>query len=400
MKYSRVLEGTFIRRENRFIAQVEVEGEAQRVFVPNTGRCRELFLPGRRVFLSKKDPESQRKTDYTLIHVDKDGLLVNIDAQAPNKLVGEVLEADVELEGFGRVRKVRPEVTVGKSRLDFAIEGEGGQGYLEVKGVTLEEDGLAAFPDAPTSRGARHLRELTALAREGTYAGVVFVLQMEGMRLFMPNEAMDPDFAQALREASRAGVHIFAWGVNFQGAHPKISYTVPHLLHGLSLERGREEDLPAIHKILQEGAEALMADGVDQWQRTAPGVRQIQLDLERQEQYVLRYQGEIVATGVLQQREEETYRDRRGKFRLPAPYTTIHRFAVAEKYKGQGFGREFLTLLIVESARLNFPSVRIDTHEHNEKMQRVIASCGFEAAGVIAVSDGDRLVFERSSSWK
>lgn len=206
MKYSKITEGRFISRANRFIATVEINGVPTTVHVKNTGRCRELLVPGATVYLAVSDNPA-RKTKYDLIAVNKNGLLINMDSQIPNDIAAEWLP---ESGLFSPDAIIRREVICGKSRFDFMIcEGEK-TSYLEVKGVTLETDGVARFPDAPTERGAKHLRELTALAQQGIGAYVLFVIQMKQIRELRPNDAMDPAFGTALREAAQAGVVIRA----------------------------------------------------------------------------------------------------------------------------------------------------------------------------------------------
>lgn len=206
MKYKRITEGRFISRANRFIATVEMEGVPTTVHVKNTGRCRELLVPGTTVYLAVSDNPS-RKTKYDLIAVDKNGLLINMDSQIPNDIAAEWLPGSGL---FSPDAIIRREVTCGQSRFDFMICEDGKTSYLEVKGVTLETDGVARFPDAPTERGAKHLRELTALAKQGIGAYVLFVIQMKQIRELRPNDIMDPAFGAALREAAQAGVVIRA----------------------------------------------------------------------------------------------------------------------------------------------------------------------------------------------
>lgn len=206
MKYKRITEGRFISRANRFIATVEMEGIPTTVHVKNTGRCRELLVPGTTVYLAVSDNPS-RKTKYDLIAVDKNGLLINMDSQIPNDIAAEWLPGSGL---FSPDAIIRREVTCGQSRFDFMICEDGKTSYLEVKGVTLETDGVARFPDAPTERGAKHLRELTALAKQGIGAYVLFVIQMKQIRELHPNDTMDPAFGTALREAAQAGVVIRA----------------------------------------------------------------------------------------------------------------------------------------------------------------------------------------------
>lgn len=211
---TRVVPARFLARPNRFIAVVEVEGGAVTVHVKNTGRCKELLVEGATVYLAASDNPA-RKTPYDLIAVEKrraDGqtVLINMDSQAPNAIAAEWLPVSGL---FSRQATIRREVAYGASRFDFCIEnadGEGGTAYLEVKGCTLERDGLALFPDAPTERGVKHLRELTALAKQGVSAYVLFIIQMKGISVFRPNDATHMAFGDALREAQAAGVHVLA----------------------------------------------------------------------------------------------------------------------------------------------------------------------------------------------
>jgi sugar fermentation stimulation protein A len=201
MKYGNVIPGAFISRPNRFIANVCIEGCPVVAHVKNTGRCRELLLPGAEVFLEKSD-SPQRKTAYDLIAVRKtNGLLINIDSQAPNKVVREWLEQqDYDF--------IRPEFPYGNSRVDFYMEKGKERYLLEVKGCTLEREGIGYFPDAPTERGAKHLRELKKAALEGYNASAAFVIQMDGILEVRPNTETDPDFSKALKEAHEAGVKV------------------------------------------------------------------------------------------------------------------------------------------------------------------------------------------------
>ena len=205
MKYDNITSALFIDRPNRFIANVSVNGIAETVHVKNTGRCKELLLPGSEVYLTEPDSKG-RKTRYDLIAVRKDnGLLINIDSQAPNKVVSEWLNT----QGF---TKVIPEYTCGNSRIDFCMERSFGittEKYLmEVKGCTLEREGIGYFPDAPTQRGTKHLRELIKAAHDGCHAYCAFVIQMDSITEVRPNTDTDPDFAAAFEEAKRSGVHI------------------------------------------------------------------------------------------------------------------------------------------------------------------------------------------------
>ena len=205
MHYANMIPGTFLARPNRFIAHVEIDGQTEIVHVKNTGRCRELLPAGARVWCQKSD-NPNRKTKYDLITVQKGRRLINMDSQAPNIAAKEWLLAG----GLGEIESLRPETTHGDSRFDFSFIREGKTCYLEVKGVTLETDGICAFPDAPTERGAKHLRGLTQAVREGCGGFVLFVIQMAEVKHLHPNDATDPEFGKALREAAAAGVQVLA----------------------------------------------------------------------------------------------------------------------------------------------------------------------------------------------
>ena len=201
MRYTRTVWARFISRPNRFVAFVSLNGESVRVHVKNTGRCRELLIPGAQVTLCPSE-NPQRKTGFDLIAVRKPGLgWVNIDSQAPNAVAAEWLET----QGFDRIT---PEYRYGASRLDFCAERDGRKTLIEVKGCTLEREGIGYFPDAPTERGVRHLRELKAAVGEGHAAWLLFVIQMEGVTEVRPNVETDPDFAAAWQEAAEAGVEV------------------------------------------------------------------------------------------------------------------------------------------------------------------------------------------------
>lgn len=207
MQYHEVVKGHFLRRPNRFIAHVETVDGLQVCHVKNTGRCRELLVPGAVVYLEKATNPA-RKTAYDLIAVEKGGLLINMDAQAPN----HVFQEWAAQGGFlPDVQSIQPEYRYGDSRLDFALTTPAGLHLVEVKGVTLEENGVVRFPDAPTERGVKHIRELERAVREGTEATLCFVIQMCGVDHFSPNDITHPAFGAALREAAAAGVHIRAY---------------------------------------------------------------------------------------------------------------------------------------------------------------------------------------------
>ncbi len=208
MQYEKIVAGHFLDRPNRFIAHVELEGRVETVHVKNTGRCRELLVPGATVYLADSWDEAGipngRKTRYDLVAVEKGARLINMDSQAPNKAVAEWLRAG-NLFPVGSV--IRPEFSHGDSRVDFAVLAPE-LALLEVKGVTLEKENVALFPDAPTLRGAKHLRHLAAFPGR---SAVMFVIQMEGVSLFRPNDGTDPAFAAALRDAAASGVEILAY---------------------------------------------------------------------------------------------------------------------------------------------------------------------------------------------
>lgn len=206
MQYGKILPARFLSRPNRFVARVEAEGKELVCHVKNTGRCRELLVPGATVWL-EESPNPSRKTKFDLIAVEKGDRLINMDAQAPNKVFGEWAAAGGFREGL---TLLRPETTYRSSRFDFYWESSKSRGFVEVKGVTLEEDGVVRFPDAPTLRGVKHLDELVKAREAGYEAAVCFVIQMENVRWFAPNDETHPEFGQALRRAAQAGVEILA----------------------------------------------------------------------------------------------------------------------------------------------------------------------------------------------
>ena len=205
MHYRNMVPGVFLSRPNRFIAHIEINGQTEICHVKNTGRCRELLPQGAQVWCQKSD-NPNRKTQFDLITVRKGNRLINMDSQAPNAAAKEWLLAG----GLGSIEKLKPESFHGESRFDFSFEKDGQPCLLEVKGVTLENDGICAFPDAPTERGARHLRELAQAAKAGYGAYVLFVIQMKNVQYLHPNDVTDPAFGAALREAAAAGVQILA----------------------------------------------------------------------------------------------------------------------------------------------------------------------------------------------
>lgn len=211
MKYKNIAVGKFIERPNRFIARVEIDGAIETVHVKNTGRCRELLVPYARVYLSRSD-NPERKTKYDLIAVEKkrerkQPLLINMDSQAPNTAVEEWLRSGAL---FSENAVIKREVKYGNSRFDFGITDGDIKAFLEVKGVTFENNGVVMFPDAPTERGVKHIQELIECVKKGYKAYILFVIQMKEVSLFKPNEATHKEFAEALRKASEEGVKVLA----------------------------------------------------------------------------------------------------------------------------------------------------------------------------------------------
>lgn len=214
MRYEKVCNGTFIERPNRFIAKVVIDGKEETVHVKNTGRCRELLVPGAEVYMEDFEGRmGKRKLRYSLIAVKKGNLLINMDSQAPNYVVEEALtDGRIKPPGMGKLTCIKREKTFGDSRYDFYLEDEEGRkGWMEVKGVTLEDNGICRFPDAPTQRGKKHINGLAKAVEMGYTCQVVFVIQMNGMKSFEPNDATDQDFGDALREASSCGVSVLAY---------------------------------------------------------------------------------------------------------------------------------------------------------------------------------------------
>jgi sugar fermentation stimulation protein A len=225
MTYANMIPGTFLARPNRFIAHVEIDGQTEVVHVKNTGRCRELLPVGAEVWCQKSD-NPNRKTKYDLITVRKGQRLINMDSQAPNAAAKEWLLAG----GLGQIEELKAESFHGDSRYDFTFLKDGKRCFLEVKGVTLENDGICAFPDAPTDRGAKHLRGLTEAARDGFGAYVLFVIQMTDVKYLHPNDATDPQFGAALREAAANGVTVMAVDCDVTVDSMTIGKEVPVIL--------------------------------------------------------------------------------------------------------------------------------------------------------------------------
>ena len=212
MKYNRVVPGVFLKRPNRFIAHVCIHGKEEVCHVKNTGRCKELLVPGCTVYCAVSD-NPNRKTKFDLIAVEKkvesSTLLINMDSQAPNAAVKEWLASGAS--PFGQIDLLKPECRHGNSRFDFYLECNKRKIFIEVKGVTLEDDGVVLFPDAPTERGVKHVHELIQCHGEGYETYILFVVQMERARYFTPNRKTHPEFADALCEAKQAGVELLAY---------------------------------------------------------------------------------------------------------------------------------------------------------------------------------------------
>lgn len=232
MEYRTIQRAVFLSRPNRFIAVCQVNGKEEVVHVKNTGRCRELLIPGTEVWLEPAaDPN--RKTAWSLIAVNKSGKLINIDSQAPNQIAWEGFQSgNLQIPGYENPEKVRREVKFGESRLDFCLEGDFSTAYGEVKGVTLEENQVCSFPDAPTERGVRHIEELIAAKKAGYGAFLLFIVQMEGMKYLVPNEKTHPAFGEALRKAAKAGVKIIARECSVQPGSIWIAGEIPVFPNG------------------------------------------------------------------------------------------------------------------------------------------------------------------------
>lgn len=210
MFYKNIAAGKFISRPNRFIANVEIDGEIQVVHVKNTGRCRELLLPGSTVYCEKSD-NPNRKTTYDLVAVEKGKLLINMDSQAPNQAFSEFIHDGSFKDGIEYIARERK---YKNSRFDFYFKRKGKEYFAEVKGVTLEDEGVVLFPDAPTERGVKHLTELEDAVKNGYGGCVVFVVQLKEAKYFTPNRKTHPEFAEKLKEVQKAGVEIFAYTCN------------------------------------------------------------------------------------------------------------------------------------------------------------------------------------------
>ena len=209
MKYNNIISGIFIDRPNRFIANVLIDGKLEKVHVKNTGRCKEILIEGRKVYLQKAS-NPKRKTKYSLISAYKGTTLINIDSQVPNEVVYSSILSN-KIEELTNVDFLKKEVKCGNSRFDLYYEKEGKKGFIEIKGVTLENNGISMFPDAPTERGIKHVLELTELKKEQYNNFIFFLIQMPDIKYFKPNEKMDPKFSSALKEAKDSGINILAY---------------------------------------------------------------------------------------------------------------------------------------------------------------------------------------------
>lgn len=226
--FSDTVKGEFLERPNRFAAVVQVKGEPVRCFMPNPGRMHELLVPGAKLLLRPADNPA-RKTPYTVVAAWHDGRLVSLDSHLPNRLVGEALRkgAIPEFEGYN---DIRPEFTHGRSRFDFLLKGNGPDCLLEVKSCTLVEDGVSKFPDAPTTRGARHVRHLADALDEGYRCAVMVVIQRDDALSFTPNTRTDPDFSRALKEAHEKGVEVYAYRCRVDMDGVELDSPIPVLL--------------------------------------------------------------------------------------------------------------------------------------------------------------------------
>ena len=240
MKYSNMITGRFLNRPNRFIAQVEINGIEETVHVKNTGRCRELLVPGVEVYLQESH-EPKRKTKWDLIAVKKGDRIINMDSQIPNRAVEEWLRNG---NFFADMHLLKPEKTYKKSRFDFYAEYEDKKAFIEVKGVTLEMDGVVRFPDAPSERAVKHVEELIEAVNEGYEAYLFFVVQMEKVKYFTPNRDAQPEFAEVLLQAERAGVHIQAFDCRVTSESIQINEPVPVILENEELYEAVE---PLVH---------------------------------------------------------------------------------------------------------------------------------------------------------
>lgn len=236
MRYERIVKGRFLERPNRFIAYVEIDGNREIAHVKNTGRCKELLQPGATVYLQKSD-NPERKTQWDLISVEKGTRMINMDSQIPNKVVEEWIR---EGNLFPNATLIRPETTFENSRFDLYVEAEGRKIFMEIKGVTLEEDGVVRFPDAPTERGVKHVEELCKAVKQGYEAYLFFVIQMRDVRYFTPNVVTHAAFAEAVQVAKNQGVQVLAYSCEVEKDSIEIAEEVPVFLGPENLYQMRE----------------------------------------------------------------------------------------------------------------------------------------------------------------
>lgn len=224
--YNNIIEGIFLNRPNRFVANVLINGKIEKAHVKNTGRCKELLKPNSKVFLEDNSHNSNRKTKYSLISVYKKNKLVNIDSQVPNKVVYNAIK-NKKIQDFNNIIDLQKEKTFLNSRFDFYYSTSTGEGYIEVKGVTLEKNNIAMFPDAPTSRGTKHVNELVQVKKKGLEANLLFLIQMKGPIKFRLNWEMDPIFSNAVYEAYLNGVNLIAYDSIITKNNIVLSKSIP-----------------------------------------------------------------------------------------------------------------------------------------------------------------------------
>lgn len=226
MNYKNMVTGIFIKRINRFIAEVDIDGRIEKVHVKNTGRCKELLIKGQLCYLEASD-NPNRKTKFSLISIYKGDMLVNIDSQVPNKVIYDALAAG-DMMNFQDLITLKREYTYGKSRFDIYFKRENGrEGFIEIKGVTLERKSFATFPDAPTVRGTKHVKELTEALENGYESYILFLIQLKPVNYFEANATMDPEFADALKKAHDAGVKILAYDSNISDVGIELGDPIP-----------------------------------------------------------------------------------------------------------------------------------------------------------------------------
>jgi len=228
VNYKKIKKAIFHRRLNRFVAEVYLDEQIEKVHVKNTGRLKELLLPNAEVLLEESD-QPNRKTKFSLIAAKKGNLWVNIDSQAPNAVAYEAISGG-EIAEIRNLRQLKKEVKYGDSRFDLYFETEQEKGFVEVKGVTLEKDGVAMFPDAPTARGTKHVWELAKAVSEGYKGIILFIIQLEGCRYFTPNSETDPSFTDTLVQASKQGVRILAYETHVDEHQMSIGKQIPVIL--------------------------------------------------------------------------------------------------------------------------------------------------------------------------